>query len=129
MGSSRLGRMACGDGRFPRSGRDLAGRLGKQVRLVTRGADTELDKSVIEKIADPLNHLVRNSLDHGLETPAERLAAGEPAEGTETLMARPLGGNIVLEIIDGGRGLDREKILAKAGSNGQADRDDIRDAE
>jgi len=104
--------------RFPRLVHDLAAKLGKQIRLDTIGADTELDKSVIEKIADPLTHLVRNSLDHGIETPEERMAAGKPAEGSITLKASHRGGNIVIEIIDDGRGLNRSKILAKARSNG-----------
>ena len=104
--------------RFPRLVHDLAAKLGKQIRLDTIGADTELDKSVIEKIADPLTHLVRNSLDHGIETPEERIAAGKPAEGSITLKASHRGGNIVIEIIDDGRGLNRTKILAKARSNG-----------
>lgn len=104
--------------RFPRLVHDLASKLGKQIRLDTIGADTELDKSVIEKIADPLTHLVRNSLDHGIETPEERTAAGKPTEGSITLKASHRGGNIVIEIIDDGRGLNRAKILAKARSNG-----------
>ena len=115
--------------RFPRLVHDLATKLGKQIRLETIGADTELDKSVIEKIADPLTHLVRNSLDHGIETTEERIAAGKPAEGSITLKAGHRGGNIVIEIIDDGRGLNREKILAKARSNGLDVHDGMSDAE
>ncbi len=115
--------------RFPRLVHDLAAKLGKQIRLDTIGADTELDKSVIEKIADPLTHLVRNSLDHGIETPEERIAAGKPAEGSITLKAGHRGGNIVIEIIDDGRGLNREKILAKARSNGLDVHDGMSDSE
>jgi len=115
--------------RFPRLVHDLAAKLGKQIRLDTIGADTELDKSVIEKIADPLTHLVRNSLDHGIETPEERIAAGKPAEGSITLKASHRGGNIVIEIIDDGRGLNRSKILAKARSNGLDVSDAMSDGE
>lgn len=100
--------------RFPRMVRDLSGRLGKQVRLQTIGESTELDKSVIEKISDPLTHLVRNSIDHGLEPPEERQSAGKNPLGTVTLKASHQGGNIVIEVSDDGRGLNREKILAKA---------------
>jgi two-component system chemotaxis sensor kinase CheA len=100
--------------RFPRVVRDLAGKLNKQVELQTVGEGTELDKGLIEKIADPLNHLVRNSLDHGIEPPEQRLAAGKPALGTITLRAFHQGGNIVIEVSDDGAGLNRRKILAKA---------------
>lgn len=100
--------------RFPRMVRDLAAKLGKQVRLQTIGEGTELDKGVIEKIADPLMHLVRNSIDHGLENPADRTAAGKNTVGTVTLRASHQGGQIVIEVIDDGRGLNREKILEKA---------------
>ncbi|WP_306801050.1 ATP-binding protein, partial [Escherichia coli] len=79
---------------------------------------TELDKSVIEKITDPLNHLVRNSLDHGLELPAARTAAGKDATGTIRLSAAHQGGHIVIEVMDDGRGLDRSRIVAKAQANG-----------
>ena len=115
--------------RFPRLVHDLAGKLGKKVRLETVGADTELDKSVIEKIADPLTHLVRNALDHGIETAAERLAAGKPEEGVITLRASHRGGSIVIEISDDGRGLSRERILAKARSQGLDAPDSLGDAE
>ena len=104
--------------RFPRMLRDLAAKLGKQVELKTIGEQTELDKGVIEKIADPMNHLVRNSVDHGIELPEERLAAGKPAHGTLTLRAYHQGGNIVIEVADDGKGLDRSKILAKATERG-----------
>lgn len=104
--------------RFPRVVRDLAAKLNKQVRLVTVGEQTELDKSVIEKITDPLNHLVRNSLDHGVELPDARVAAGKDACGTIRLSASHAGGHIVIEVADDGRGLDRARILAKAQANG-----------
>ncbi len=113
--------------RFPRVVRDLAGKLGKQVELKTVGEGTELDKGLIEKIADPLNHLVRNSLDHGIESPEMRLAAGKPAAGTITLRAFHQGGNIVIEVSDDGAGLNRAKILAKARERGMAVSDDMPD--
>ncbi|MGH8077725.1 MAG: chemotaxis protein CheA, partial [Lysobacter sp.] len=100
--------------RFPRMVRDLATRLDKKVTLRTSGEATELDKGVIEKIVDPLLHLVRNAIDHGLETPADRIAAGKDETGTLTLSAAHQGGHIVIEIGDDGRGLDRERILRKA---------------
>ena len=100
--------------RFPRMVRDLAGRLGKKVHLRTSGEATELDKGVIEKIVDPLVHLVRNAIDHGLELPDERRAAGKDETGTITLTAAHQGGHIVIEIGDDGRGLNRERILRKA---------------
>jgi len=115
--------------RFPRLIRDLASRLGKQVELVSQGHDTELDKSLIERIIDPLTHLVRNSLDHGIESPSEREASGKSAHGTLTLSARHQGGNIVIEVIDDGAGLDRARILAKARSNGLAVSDGMSDDE
>ena len=113
--------------RFPRVVRDLAGKLGKQVELKTVGEGTELDKGLIEKIADPLNHLVRNSLDHGVESPEKRLAAGTPAPGTITLRAFHQGGNIVIEVSDDGAGLNREKILAKARERGLPVSEDMPD--
>jgi two-component system chemotaxis sensor kinase CheA len=115
--------------RFPRVVRDLAGRLAKQARLVTVGEATELDKSVIEKIADPLTHLVRNSLDHGIELPEERQAAGKDPVGTIRLTAAHQGGYIVVEVSDDGRGLDRERILARAAANGLAVSPAMSDAE
>lgn len=104
--------------RFPRQIRDLAGKLNKEVELVTIGRSTELDKSLVERIIDPLSHLVRNSLDHGIESPEKRLAAGKPRKGTLTLSAKHQGGNILIEVIDDGAGLNREKLLEKARSNG-----------
>ena len=115
--------------RFPRLIRDLASRLGKQVELVSQGHDTELDKSLIERIIDPLTHLVRNSLDHGIESPSEREASGKSVHGTLTLSARHQGGNIVIEVMDDGAGLDRVRILAKARSNGLAVSDGMSDDE
>jgi two-component system chemotaxis sensor kinase CheA len=100
--------------RFPRMLRDLAGKLGKQVELQTIGEDTELDKGLIEKITDPLTHLVRNAADHGIEMPEVRVAAGKPAQGTVTLSAAHQGGSIVIEVRDDGRGLNRDKLLQKA---------------
>ena len=100
--------------RFPRVVRDLASKLNKQIELVTIGENTELDKGLIEKIADPLTHLVRNSLDHGIELPEKRIAAGKPPKGTITLSASHQGGAIVIEVADDGAGLNREKILSKA---------------
>lgn len=104
--------------RFPRLVRDLAAKLGKQIDLVTFGKATELDKSLIERIIDPLTHLVRNSLDHGIETPDKRVAAGKDATGQLILSAQHHGGNIVIEVSDDGGGLRRDKILAKAMQNG-----------
>lgn len=100
--------------RFPRVIRDVSAKLGKQVRLDTFGKETELDKGLIERIVDPLTHLVRNSLDHGIETPDVRLAKGKDATGQLLLSAQHHGGNIVIEVSDDGAGLNREKILAKA---------------
>ena len=104
--------------RFPRMVRDLSKQLGKKIELKLIGEQTELDKTVMEKIGDPLVHLVRNALDHGLELPKDRRAAGKPETGTITLNAYHQGGNIIIEIIDDGKGLNREKILAKARANG-----------
>ena len=100
--------------RFPRMIRDLATKFDKKVRLVTTGEQTELDKTVMEKIGDPLVHLVRNSFDHGIEMPQDRLKAGKDETGTIELNAYHQGGNIVIEVIDDGKGLDREVIIAKA---------------
>ncbi len=115
--------------RFPRMLRDLAGKLGKKVEFVTHGEATELDKSLVEKITDPLTHLVRNSCDHGIEMPEERLAAGKPEYGTLTLSAAHQGGSIVIEVRDDGKGLAREKILAKARERGMQVSDDMPDSE
>jgi two-component system chemotaxis sensor kinase CheA len=100
--------------RFPRLVHDLSGKMGKQVELQLSGEQTELDKTVMEKIGDPLVHLVRNSLDHGLETPEKRLVAGKPETGLLQLNAYHQGGNIVIEISDDGAGLNEDKILQKA---------------
>ncbi|WP_314106247.1 chemotaxis protein CheA [uncultured Stenotrophomonas sp.] len=115
--------------RFPRLVRDLSSRLGKQVRLRTIGEGTELDKGLIEKIADPLVHLVRNSIDHGLEMPDVRRDAGKDETGTITLAASHQGGHIVIEVSDDGRGLNRDKILAKAHERGLAVPDNPTDAQ
>ncbi len=115
--------------RFPRLVRDLSGKLGKLVRLQVRGEATELDKGLIEKIADPLVHLVRNAIDHGLEDPATRSAAGKDPTGTITLEASHQGGHIVIEVVDDGRGLDRERILEKARERGLDVPEDPSDAE
>jgi len=106
--------------RFPRVVRENASRMGKQIRLTTRGQATELDKSLIERIIDPLTHLVRNSLDHGFETPEKRIAAGKDPEGHLTLSAQHSGGQIVIEVSDDGAGLNRERILNKAIQQGFA---------
>jgi two-component system chemotaxis sensor kinase CheA len=115
--------------RFPRMLRDLAGKLGKKVELVTQGEATELDKSLVEKITDPLTHLVRNSCDHGIESPADRLAKGKPEHGTVTLVASHQGGSIVIEVRDDGRGLSRQKLLAKARERGIDAPDSLTDQE
>lgn len=104
--------------RFPRMLRDLASKLGKKVEFVTQGEATELDKGLVEKITDPLTHLVRNSCDHGIELPAERLAKGKPEHGTITLAASHQGGSILIEVRDDGRGLSREKLIKKARERG-----------
>ncbi|MBY4898428.1 chemotaxis protein CheA [Cupriavidus sp. AU9028] len=115
--------------RFPRLVRDLASKLGKQIDLVTFGKATELDKSLIERIIDPLTHLVRNSLDHGIETPDKRVAAGKEPTGQLILSAQHHGGNIVIEVSDDGGGLRRDKILAKAIQNGLPVSENISDEE
>lgn len=104
--------------RFPRLVRDLSGKSGKKIQLLLSGEETELDKTVIESITDPLTHLVRNSADHGLEPPEERLAAGKDEQGTIHLNAFHEGGNICITVADDGRGLNRDKILAKAIKSG-----------
>ncbi|MBE0505586.1 MAG: chemotaxis protein CheW [Marinospirillum sp.] len=101
-------------GRFPRVVRDLSGKMHKKVALKLVGEDTELDKGLIEKLADPLTHLVRNSIDHGIETPEQRLAAGKSEQGTITLSASHQGGSILVEVVDDGAGLSRDKLIAKA---------------
>lgn len=104
--------------RFPRLVRDLSAKAGKKIQLVLSGEETELDKTVIESIGDPLTHLVRNSADHGLETPEQRLNGNKPEVGTIRLNAFHEGGSICITVEDDGRGLDREKILAKAVKQG-----------
>ena len=115
--------------RFPRMLRDLAAKLGKKVDFVTHGESTELDKGLVEKITDPLTHLVRNSCDHGIEMPAERRAAGKPETGTITLAASHQGGSIVIEVRDDGKGLSRPKLLKKARERGLDVSDDMSDAD
>ena len=115
--------------RFPRQVHDLAAKLDKEVELVTEGKSTELDKSLVERIVDPLNHLVRNSLDHGIEHPDAREAAGKPRTGRLTLSAKHQGGHILIDVIDDGAGLNRERILSKARSNGLAVSDNMTDDE
>lgn len=105
-------------GRFRRLIHDLARETGKQIELVTEGESTEVDKGVIERLADPLVHLVRNSCDHGLETPAERIAAGKPPTGRIILSARQAGGEVTITIRDDGRGIDRGRVRAKAEGSG-----------
>ena len=104
--------------RFPRLVRDLSTKLGKQVELELVGKDTELDRTVVDALGDPLVHLIRNSLDHGLEGPAERMAAGKPVTGTLRLAARHAGGNVVIEVRDDGRGIDPAKVARKAAERG-----------
>jgi two-component system chemotaxis sensor kinase CheA len=115
--------------RFPRVVRDLSSKLGKQVELKTSGETTELDKSLIERITDPLTHLIRNSLDHGIESPEKRVAAGKSPVGTITLKAYHQGGNIVIEVGDDGAGLPRQKILDKAREKGLPVSDQMSDQE
>ena len=115
--------------RFPRMLRDLANKMGKKFDLVLQGEATELDKGLVEKITDPLTHLVRNSLDHGLEMPEQRIAVGKPEAGTLTLAASHQGGSIVIEVRDDGRGMNREKILRKARERGMDVSDSMPDAE
>ncbi len=115
--------------RFPRLVRDLASKLGKQVELTLQGSSTELDKSLIERIIDPLTHLVRNSLDHGIEAPEKRAAAGKSQVGNLILSAEHQGGNICIEVTDDGAGLNRERILAKAMSQGMAVSESMTDDE
>ncbi len=115
--------------RFPRVVRDLAGKLNKQVDMRTVGENTELDKGLIEKITDPLTHLVRNSLDHGIETPERRVAAGKSPKGSLTLKASHQGGAVVIEVMDDGAGLNRTRILDKAREKGLAVSDNMTDHE
>ena len=104
--------------RFPRLVRELSQRFGKEVELKVSGETTEFDRGLIEKITDPLTHLVRNSIDHGIESPAERLAAGKPRSGTINLSASQRGGSIVIEVRDDGGGLNRKRILEHAARRG-----------
>lgn len=115
--------------RFPRVVRDTAGKLGKEIELITEGKSTELDKSLVERITDPLTHLVRNSLDHGIEMPDEREAVGKPRVGKLVLSARHQGGNILIEVRDDGAGMDRDRLLAKARENGLNVSDNMPDEE
>ena len=115
--------------RFPRMLRDLAGKLGKKIDLVTLGEATELDKGLVEKITDPLTHLVRNSVDHGIEMPQDRIAAGKSEHGTLTLAASHQGGSIVIEVRDDGKGMNRERILSKARERGMDVSDSMPDSE
>ena len=127
--SIRMIPMAFVFNRFPRMLRDLAGRLGKKVEIETFGESTELDKGLIEKITDPLTHLLRNSVDHGIEMPDERIRAGKPAVGRLSLSAAHQGGSIVIEVRDDGKGLDRERILRKARESGLPVHDGMTDSE
>ncbi|MFG1495879.1 chemotaxis protein CheA [Saccharospirillum sp. HFRX-1] len=113
--------------RFPRVVRDIATKLGKKVELVIEGGDTEIDKSLVEKLSDPLTHLVRNSIDHGIETPEKRKELGKAETGTVRLSASQQGGNIVLSIMDDGGGLSRERILSKARERGMSVDDNMPD--
>lgn len=115
--------------RFPRVVRENAARLNKEIRLVTKGQSAELDKSLIERIIDPLTHLVRNSIDHGIETPEKREQAGKNREGVLTLSAQHQGGHIVIEVIDDGGGLNREKVLKKAMAQGLTTNENLPDDE
>ncbi|MFJ7565982.1 chemotaxis protein CheA [Herminiimonas sp. NPDC097707] len=115
--------------RFPRMVRDLAGKLGKKIEFVTQGAATELDKGLIERIVDPLTHLVRNSVDHGIEMPEVRTAAGKTPAGQLSLSASHQGGNIIIEVSDDGGGLNRERILAKARQQEMEVSDEMPDAD
>jgi len=104
--------------KYRRLVRDLSAEFGKDITLATQGAETELDKTVIERLGDPLMHLLRNSIDHGIESPQERLAAGKPAQGTILLAAEHSGGEVLIRISDDGRGMDPEAIRAKAVEKG-----------
>ncbi len=112
--SIRMVPLASVFGRLPRMVRDLAGTIGKKVQLVVEGEGTEIDKSMVEQLADPLTHLVRNAIDHGLEFPEQRAEQGKPAEGTVKIRAFHQGGNVVIEVGDDGKGLDSKQIRAKA---------------
>jgi two-component system chemotaxis sensor kinase CheA len=107
--------------RFPRLIRDLSSRLGKEVDLELLGQDTELDRTVVDAIGDPLVHLVRNALDHGLEPPEERVAAGKPQRGRLTISARHAGGSVIIGVSDDGRGIDPARVARKAAERGLID--------
>jgi two-component system, chemotaxis family, sensor kinase CheA len=107
--------------RFPRLVRDLSNKLGKQVELKLVGSDTELDRTVVDALGDPLVHLVRNALDHGLESPAQRSAAGKPPTGTLEIAARHAGGSVIIEVRDDGHGVDPELVADKAVERGLID--------
>lgn len=109
--------------RMPRLVREVAGRTGKKVRLVVTGETTEVDKTVTERLADPLTHMIRNAIDHGLESPEERAAANKPAEGTVRLSAEHRGGRIIIELSDDGRGINRKRVREKAIENKLIDAD------
>ncbi len=109
--------------RFPRLVRDLSTKLGKEIELDLVGRETELDRTVVDSLGDPLVHLVRNSLDHGIEPTHERLAAGKPASGTLTIAARHAGGSVVIEVRDDGRGVDPQAVARKAVERGLLDED------
>ncbi|MFZ0379815.1 MAG: chemotaxis protein CheA [Solirubrobacteraceae bacterium] len=109
--------------RFPRLIRDLSTKLGKEVKLELVGSDTELDRTVVDALGDPLVHLVRNSLDHGLELPEDRVAAGKPRHGTIEITARHAGGSVVIEVRDDGKGIDPAMVARKASSLGMIDAD------
>jgi len=111
--------------RFPRLAHDISAKLGKKIELKLVGENTEVDKTVVELLSDPLVHLVRNSLDHGIEMPEVRVAAGKPETGTVTLEAYHRGGNIVIEVSDDGKGLDKDKLRAKAIEKGLIDSDSV----
>jgi two-component system chemotaxis sensor kinase CheA len=100
--------------RFPRLVYDVSSKLGKKVQLRTQGNETELDKELIEQLVDPLTHVVRNAIDHGIEPPADRVRAGKPESGTIVMRATHRGGSVIIEVSDDGRGLDRDRIIAKA---------------
>ena len=105
-------------GRMPRLVRELSAQLGKDIRLIVTGEGTEIDKTVVEQLADPLTHLLRNALDHGIETPEQRVAAGKPPQGTVLLSAEQRSGRIVIVLADDGRGIDRARVLARAKERG-----------
>ena len=115
--------------RFPRVVRDLSSKLGKKVDLVIQGGNTEIDKSLIEKLVDPLTHLVRNSIDHGIESPEKRLEAGKSENGTVILSAEQKGSSIIIGIIDDGAGLNKARIVEKATQNGLTVTPDMPDSE